>query len=62
MFLRFWECLLVTWLKVKTKQKIVYKVFLTIDFLQITTRLAITCVIKLGAMRPRMLSQNKLVL
>lgn len=55
-FLKFDEDLLVICLNVKTKQKIVYIAFLSIDFLQIANRLLVAYVIKLSAIASRVLS------
>lgn len=61
-FLRFEKSLLAMWLNIRTKLKIIYIVFLSINFLQIATRLATTCVIRPNAIPPKALSLNKLVL
>lgn len=61
MSLRSWESSLVTWLKVKTKQKIVCRVFLFINFSQIIIRFAATRAMRPSTTPPRVSSQNKSV-
>lgn len=61
-FLRFWESLIVKLLKIRIKQKIIYKAILSINFLQIVTRLVAIYIIRLNTTLSRVLSQNKLVL